>query len=402
MLLRGDVDPRAAGDPVAAVRATLATSPGMHRVAAFGPRLPGQDGLVGDLSAPVPDRRVLEVWAVDAGPAGVVAVPLTAVRRLAGGPESGLPRAAAGAAGAPTVAVARLPGIGRVPATVTDTLRRRRLDFGAAPGSSYGPTLRARDDVDDQRAAGDLLPAPPVEQTVARYVDGATVTASSSAADPTRPGWRGAGTRPAAAMDGDGRTAWVSSDVGGPRWLQVRWPRPHVLGPLEVVASSGPGLAAATAVRVVTDHGMARATATSDGRLVVTPPGGATRRVRLKLTAPSRGAPMTVTEVVGLTVTESLAVPTAVPADAASGRWLLRRAAGRGGCLDLGAAWTCSPALVRDGEDGPTWRRTVQVTAGGPVAVRATVRPVPGPDLDAALDRAPTARSRAPRPGRRR
>ena len=155
-----------------------------------------------------------------------------------------------------------------------------------------------------------------------------------------------------------------------------------------MVAASGPGLAAPDAVRVVTDAGGARAARGADGRLVVTPPAAPTRRVRLLLGAPSRSAPMTVTEVVGLTVTESLAVPRAVPADTTTSTWLLRRAAARGGCLDVGPAWTCSPALVREGEDGPTWRRTLQVGRGGKVAVRATARPVPGPDLDAALDRA--------------
>ncbi len=388
VLLRGDVDPRATGDPVVAVRATLATSPGLRRVAGFGPRLPGEDGLVGDLSVPVPARRVLEVWAVDTGPAGVRAVPLSDVRRLAGGPESALARSAAGIADVPTVAVPRLPGVGALPALVTDTLRRRRLDFGAAPGSAYGPTLRAGDDVRGDRAAGDLVPVPAREQTVARYVDGAVVTASSSAADPTRPGWRGAGTRPAAALDGDGRTAWVTSEVAGPRWLQVRWPRPHRLGPLEIVAAGGRGLAAPTRVRVVTDTGSVRTRRGPDGRLVVTPPAAPTRRVRLLFAAPSRSAPTTVTEVVGLTVTESLAVPRDVRADAATAAWLLRRAPSRGGCLDVGPAWSCSPTLVRDGEDGPTWRRTLHVGSAGSVPVLATVRPVPGPELDAALDRA--------------
>jgi arabinofuranan 3-O-arabinosyltransferase len=388
VLLRGDVDPRAAADPVVAVRTTLARSPGLRLVAAFGPRIPGSGGLVGQLSVAPPDRRTLEVWAVTAGPGGTRATPFAEVRRLGGGPESALGRAGAGVAAAPTVAGdAALPGA-RLPGLVTDTLRRRELDFGAAPGSSYGPTLRAADPVGPGRAAGDLMPAPADQQTVARYADGAVVTASSSAADPTRPGWRGAGTRPAAALDGDGRTAWVSSDVPGTRWLQVRWVRARRVGPLEVLATQRPGLAVPTAVRVVTDHGSARATRGTDGRLVVTPPPGVTSRVRLVVTGSSRDAPLTVTDVVGMTVRESLVVPRDMPADAATDVWVLRRSPSRAGCLDVGPAWSCSPALARTGEDGPTWRRTLRVERPGPVAVRAVVRPVPGPVLDAALDRA--------------
>ena len=318
VLLRGDVDPRAAADPVAAVRTTLARSPGLRLVAAFGPRIPGGGGLVGQLSVPPPDRRTLEVWAVTAGPGGTRATPFAEARRLGGGPESALGRAGAGVAEAPTVAGdAAVPGT-RLPGLVTDTLRRRELDFGAAPGSSYGPTLRAADPVGPGRAAGDLMPAPADQQTVARYAGGAVVTASSSAADPTRPGWRGAGTRPAAALDGDGRTAWVTSAVPGPRWLQVRWPEARQVGPLEVLATQRPGLAVPTAVRVVTDHGSVRATRGTDGRLVATPPAGPTSRVRLVLTGSSRDAPLTVTDVVGLTVHESLVVPRDGPADAAT------------------------------------------------------------------------------------
>ena len=396
VLLRGDVDPRAVADPVAAVRASLLGSPGLRRAVGFGPRVAGSDGLVGGLSLAPPPRQVLEVWVVD-GPHdvdGVRALPLREARRLAGGPESALGRAEAGLATGATVPATIGADGRRVPGLHTDTLRRRRLDFGAAPGSAYGPTVRAAEQLGGDRAASDLMPAPPVRQTVARYAGGAAVSASSTAADPTRPGWRGAGTRPASALDADGRTSWVTSDVPGPRWLEVRWPRPHRLGRLTVVARERTGLAVPSGVRVVTDGGERRATRRPDGTLTVVPPAAPTRRVRLVFTSPT-GAVVAVDDVLGLTVPESLAVPRDRSADASTDVWVLRRSPGRGGCLDVGPAWTCSPDLVRAGEDGPTWRRTLRVDRGAPVAARATVRPVPGPELSRALDRALGYRARA-------
>jgi arabinofuranan 3-O-arabinosyltransferase len=97
---------------------------------------------------------------------------------------------------------------------------------------------------------------------------------------------------------------------------------------------------------------------------------------------------LTVTDVVGLTVVESLAVARDMRTDASRDTWVLTRSPGRGSCMQIGTRWSCSPTLARPGEDGPTWRRTLAVSRGDEVTVRATVRPVPGPALNQVLDRA--------------
>ena len=303
---------------------------------------PATDGLVGDLSVPSPARRVLEVWAVDGRAAGVQPSRCAA---CAGSPAA---PSRAGSGRRRLAGVADRPRRRRLPGTpaagpVTDTLRRRRLDFGRHPGRRTARPCARRTTFAAAARRATCCPRRAARPD-GRALRGGRGRHRVVQRGRPHPAWlAGAGTRPAAALDGDGRTAWVSSDVARPRWLQVRWPRPHRLGPLEVVASQRPGLAAPTAVRVVTDHGSARATRATDGRLVVTPPAGADPPGPAD---PHRrrpaAAPMTVTEVVGLTVPRAWPCPR----DRAGRRGHRPGCcAGRrpGGCLDVGPAWTCSP-----------------------------------------------------------
>jgi arabinofuranan 3-O-arabinosyltransferase len=126
---------------------------------------------------------------------------------LSGGPEA-LAGSVAVDPGEPLVAVADQ----RVAAgdldtdrwLVTDTLRRRALNFGAAAGQAYGPTLPASADPRLGRPAADVLPYDGVShETTSQLVGAVAVTASSSAADPFAVGYRGPAYGAVAAFDGD-------------------------------------------------------------------------------------------------------------------------------------------------------------------------------------------------------
>lgn len=388
LLLRNDLDPRASADPLAVIRATLAGSPGIRRVATFGPPLDGTEGRVADLVGSAPARLALEIWDVEARSPDITVPVLAAARRLGGGPEAATAFAPAGLDSVPMLDVgAGTPGLTNASAVVTDTLRRRELDFGSVPGSGYGPTLPGSAPVGSGRAAGDILAGSPAAQTVARFAGDASVRSSPSAADPRLAGWRGPGAQPAAAFDGDPDTAWISADTGGRRWLQVSWPTPHRIATLRIVPSSITSLARPERVRVTTDAGSVTSHADATGTIVVVSQKAPTRRVRIDLLGAPVAAQVAIAEVVGLEVPERLVLPRETPVDAGHDTVLLTRSPDRGSCV-LAAAWLCSQRLARPGEDAATWRRELTVSARGETEVRATVRARPGPELDHALDTA--------------
>ena len=371
LLLRNDLDARAPADPLAVIRATLAGSPGIRRVATFGPPLDGTEGQVADLVGSPPARPALEIWDVERGSPDVSVSPLADVSRLGGGPEATVPMAAAGLARVPTLDVgAGTPGLAQAPAVVTDTLRRRDLDFGSIPGSGYGPTLPASTAVGSGRAAGDVLAAAPAAQTVARFAGEAAVRSSPSAADPRLPGWRGPGAQAASAFDGDPSTAWISADTGGRRWLEVSWPRPHQIATLRILPAGIAGLATPERVRVTTDAGSVTGRADATGTTVV-PLKGPTRRVRLDLLGAPPSSQVAIAEVGGLEVPERLVLPRETPVDATRDTVLLTRSPDRGSCVPA-AEWLCSPRLARPGEDPADLASRVHR-----VGARATLRCTP-------------------------
>jgi hypothetical protein len=94
----------------------------------------------------------------------------------------------------------------------TDTQRRRAYNPGADPGRRYSATLSAADPL----PRPDLGPYDAAQQAVSVLEGASNVTASSSAddpfaADPDGLAHRGPDHRPAAAVDGDPDTAWLSA-----------------------------------------------------------------------------------------------------------------------------------------------------------------------------------------------
>jgi arabinofuranan 3-O-arabinosyltransferase len=382
VLLRNDIDPRANADPLLAAHATLASSPGLHRATGFGPL--AAMGLGPGGIGPAPRRQALERWVVDSFTRAVTTYDAAALRTLHGGPEAAVALAAAGEGAAPMVAA--FDGGAASPSTVTDSMRRRSLDFGSTPGRSYSATMTAGDDVTGGRREGDLLPVDVSHQTTVRFDDGAQLSASSSAADPSKGGWIGPGTRPAAAFDGDPATAWVSSAAVGAAWLQVSWPTARTIGSLRLLPDSRHRGYPVTSVRAVTDHGVAQGRRLADGSVVVAPSSDPTTTLRLDFGR--RSGAVAVAEVEGLPVTEHVVLPAdAVDSDPGT-VWVLRHTPQRRACIDTGRGWACSPRLARPGEDPATWRRTLGTDSARSVPVSAWVRARPGAALDAALDSA--------------
>ncbi|MCU0266329.1 MAG: DUF3367 domain-containing protein, partial [Actinomycetia bacterium] len=389
LLLRNDLDAFTAGTPPIVARATLLGSPGLTKVAGFGGSPdPFQWSLFAAGRDQPEDLESLEVFAVDGTAERVTLLRADAVG-LSGGPEATL-GTAAGLEGRALVAVA--DGGRTAPAVITDTLRRRAKAFGSPTPRDYTPTLRATDDVLRGRPAGDVLPySGPPHETVAVLVGARGVTASSSAAEPAAVRPLGPAVRPAAAVDGDPRTAWVS-DAGDSRpRLRVELARAVQTGPVTVSARDLPAnVPTPRSVTVRTDagDGVARFV---DGVARVRLPAGATTTLELTVEPGGDGSSGVGISEVTPAALPAVAEPLALPRDAATGastRWVLAREPGaRRSCVLPGPEWACQPSLTRPAEER-ILDRLVDLGSATSVGVEIDVVPRQGAALEDLVDAA--------------
>ncbi|MEV6345385.1 alpha-(1-_3)-arabinofuranosyltransferase family protein [Actinoplanes sp. NPDC051851] len=402
LLLRADLDTGRSGSTrPAAVRATLAATPGIVPVAAFGPYVGGQgaDGAYLDrgLDVAMPALQVFQV----AGAADPVGAYATAdVRTVVGGPESLLDLAGAGLLGAaPTVLAGDLPaGLTTGGTVLTDGLRRREVTFGRARDNASA-TLTAAEPWRLDQPAHDYLPAwaaadqSAARQTVARYPGLRAVRASSSYAQAlpltgNRPEFQ-----PYAALDGDRSTSWRSAPgtTAAGQWLEVEFDRPRRVPEVTVEVDRG---ADAIPTRITVRAGNEERTVPVTGTSVTVPLEGwlAVGAVRVTVGAVwgvrlgYGGVGLTEVTVPGLHPERTLAVPApgAATGTSAPGA-VLSQSPSAPSCLFLAGRPLCSPDAGRSGEDGVVLDRTVPAL-GGEYAVRLTARPRVGQDLATAID----------------
>jgi arabinofuranan 3-O-arabinosyltransferase len=398
VLVRSDLDyGRSASVRPMVVRQALARSPGLERVAAFGP-IRGGDELLDhtytDRGLDVPVRS-LEVFEVNRPVAHVVAYDASAVTTVTGGPEALLDLAATGELpSAPAVLAGDRPAgrsVGRL--AITDTLRRREVAFGLGQDSTSG-TLGATEEYRIDGPAHDYLPPwGPEHLTVARYRGVESVTASNSWAqlEPL------VGSRPEhlpyAAMDGDPDTSWrtpPSAPVTG-QWLEVGLTAATVVPEVRLrFDPEADFLPTAVTVRA----GLAEATVevTELAVTVALPGRHAAQRVRIiidevaQIRAGTGGVGISEVAIPGVVARRTLALP-APPPTAEPATVVLTAAPAVASCFFLADRTRCAPAARRASEDGTRLDRTVTLPAGGEYQPSVWARPRPGPALSALLDR---------------
>lgn len=280
LLVRNDID-RTAGPgppPVAVLRAGLAGSEGISRVAEFGPPV--------DVGAPSGSVPSVEVYEVRRDVERVSTVSTTDVVNLSGGPESTLSVLDSGwlAPDAPSVLAGDGAGTsGR--RVVTDGLRRRERDVSVVR-NGLSQTLTATETSRRDRPSLDVLPFEGVEhQTVAVYEGIRDVRASSAASYADAAGVIDRSRMPFAALDGDPGTFWQSSGFDGPvgQWLEVELgeARPVTEVELRFVDDLRVGWPV-TRIRLTTDNGSRDVDVPSGGGAHRYPvPPGLTRTVRV-------------------------------------------------------------------------------------------------------------------------
>ncbi|WP_442943469.1 alpha-(1-_3)-arabinofuranosyltransferase domain-containing protein [Nocardia sp. NBC_00565] len=422
LVLRNDLDPETSRStrPMLAHQA-IDGSPGLTKVAEFGNPIQTMvisDGLVadGDLRPAYP---AIEIYRVQARPPGTpieirsgtgaptsfpgaYTVPLAEVPMVQGGPEV-LERLHRDSASTDTprllasdAAAAGLP-IG--PLTVTDTPMARESDFGRV--DNHNSALRAPDDA---RRTHNLVPDYPVPgaDLVRGEWSGATITASSSAADATQLGGSAPGSSTAAVVDGDPSTAWISNGTEHAlgQWLRLDLDQPINSGLLRLSTSAAAIGDRVKWVEVRTAQGSVSARISEPGASVsISLPAGKTDWLTItaiRTEDGTRGGQFGISDLtlddytvrgapVRVDIRHRTVLPP-TPAGAPVRAWDLgQEFPGRSACFDALDRVRCSKGLALAPEEPGAFERTLSVPQPVTVAPQLTVRTRQGPALEALL-----------------
>jgi arabinofuranan 3-O-arabinosyltransferase len=205
VVLRGDLDRAETATPSPVLAQTALSGGGIEKVATFG----------ADGEAPV------TIYRVDRGTSGLRATPVEDVTTVAGEPESVLALQDAGLASGPVVLMGQ-PGWKRPVDVVTDGAQRRERQFGVLYGA-HSVVLQAGEPYRAKRAVHDYPGVAGAPQVVAAYDGLASLRASSSRGYADTFGEVVTAEGPAAAIDLDPATRWVTSPATVPseQWLRM-------------------------------------------------------------------------------------------------------------------------------------------------------------------------------------
>ncbi len=408
LVLRNDLDPETSRStrPML-VHQSIDGSPGMTKVAEFGgPVGPGHaEGLVadGDLLPDYPAIQIYRVSAPGAPPsAGPFVVDLNNVPVVQGGPESLQHRnEISGHATGPVLLAsdAAQAGLPIHDVAVTDTPTDRETDFGQVDNHSSalrapGDPRRTRNVVSDYPVDGAAL--------VRAEWSGARISVSSSASDATQLGGAAPGSGPAATVDDDPATSWVSSGLESAlgQWLQVDLDKPIKGGLLHLTTSPAAIGAPVKWIEISTPNGSAAARVDKPGKpLTVALPPGPTPWVRITATRTedgSAGSQFGISDVsvedfsnpeapVSVDIRHRTVLPSTPPGATVSEWDLSQELPGRPGCAESPDRVRCSKGLALAPEELSAFERTLSVPANTAVVPSLMVRARQGPALESLL-----------------
>lgn len=381
-------------DPVL-VHQALNQSPGIVRVATFGPEIGGdaslesEDGsriiINGGWQSEVP---AIEVYAVGDRERAVTSEVAPVV---VGGSEDLLPLSESGVLGVEPTRLAvdvptdEAPG---APVILTDGLRAVERHFGRLH-NGQSATLAPSDPRRLANPTRDYLPegADPWV-TWARYDGIAGVTASSSRSDANSLGVVQRGQLPFAALDRSPQTYWQASQFTADGWWEVQLEAPTPVAEIQVTA--GPHEQEIVRVRAgdrVSEPVTISAGSTRSIRL----DGAAVDSVRVEDASGRAGRQMALAEVriPGLTATRSLVLPPVPEEWGAPARIVLRAVSdARTGCVEVATSVRCVPGREVAPEEPLGFRRLVTLPEAGQYDdIELRVRGRVGADLEALLDR---------------
>ncbi|PRY61527.1 arabinofuranan 3-O-arabinosyltransferase [Knoellia remsis] len=394
VVVRNDLRPQAQGDPAQAVHAALWAS-GLSVETSFGPLmadpLENADTTVGYRTQL--RRQLVDVYRVP-GAVSASLTPWSEVGRAFGGPED-IPRIQR-EVGASTFVLgsdASAAGVetpGRY--VLTDGLRRREVNFGEVTDNT-SPVLGADESPRQDRRVTDYVADPLAAQTTTAWDGIRSVTASTSASDVDATLRAGPSTRPAAALDGDFTTRWISgnADGGVGEWLRVELEKPAVVAQAVITFSDDPPVFGVPKTVRVTSESGERIVPTGGalGPITVTLPPGETRFVQIELLSVEGEAnnafSIAELDLTGVDAQELLQLP--VPTQQPDDILLAAGLPGREGCLVLEGRTLCSPSWEQAPEGPSALVRRLTLPESGRYRMSGTVRVRPGSAVEALLAR---------------
>jgi arabinofuranan 3-O-arabinosyltransferase len=397
VVMRNDLDPDASRSarPILVHRA-VAGSPRLQKVAEFGPPVgPGPvSGFVTDseLRPRYPAVEIYRVTAMAGDPGAPYLADINGLPRVDGGPEALLRlderrRLAGRPALGPALLTADAVGAGLpVPVvTVTDTPLARETDYGRV--DDHSSAIRA---VGDTRHTFNRVPdyPSPGADTVYGSWTGGRLTASSSSSDSTVLPDVATAASPAAAIDADSATAWVSNSLQSAvgQWLQVDFDHPVTNSIITITPSATTIGAQVRRVEVETATGTTTLRFDEAGKPISGAlPYGETPWVRITAIGTDDGSPGVQFAITDLSITQydargfahpinirHTALVPAPPPKAAVAQWDLGSdPLGRPGCATSLTTVQCAPSMALATETPATFSRTLSVPQ--PVSVLPTV-----------------------------
>lgn len=409
LVVRNDLDPDTSRSarPLLVHRA-VDGSPGLRRVAQFGDPVGSGSvpGFVAD-SGLRPAYPAIEIYrvgdpAADANPGAPYLADLDAMPRVDGGPEVLLRldehrRLRGEPALGPVLLTgdARRAGLPTPAVTVTDTPLARETDYGRV--DDHSSTIRAAGDARHTLSRVPDYPTPGASTVFGGWLGG-RLTASSSSSDATTLPDVAPSTSPAAAIDGDSGTAWVSSALQSAvgQWLQVDFDHPLTNGIITVTPSATAVGAQVRRIQISTVNGTTTLRFDRAGEpLTAALPYGETPWVRITASGTDDGSPGVQFGITDLAVTQydasgfahpvdlrHTALVPAPPAGAQVAQWDLGAGLpGRAGCAPVDGAVRCAASMMLEPEEPATFSRTLNVPRAMSVTPTIWVRPRQSPHL---------------------
>jgi arabinofuranan 3-O-arabinosyltransferase len=407
IVMRNDLDPDASRSarPILVHRA-LAGSPRLQKVAQFGaPVGPGPlSGFVTDseLRPRYPAVEIYRVTAMAGDPGAPYLADIDGLPRVDGGPEallrlderrrlSGRPPLGPALLTADAVS-ADLP----IPVvTVTDTPLARETDYGRV--DDHSSAIRAVGDTRHTFNRVPDYPSPGADTVYGSWIGG-RLTASSSSSDSTVLPDVATAASPAAAIDADSATAWVSNSLQSAvgQWLQVDFDHPVTNSIITITPSATTVGAQVRRVEVETATGTTTLRFDEAGKPISRAlPYGETPWVRITAIGTDDGSPGVQFAITDLSITQydargfahpvniqHTALVPAPPPNAAVAQWDLGSdPLGRPGCAAGLTNMQCAPSMALATETPATFSRTLTVPQPMSVLPTIWVRARSGPKL---------------------
>ena len=391
VVVRNDLRYDAQVSPTIAVHESLDES-GIKRVAYFGPPTGSsleQPGLTLDerTRLPYPSVEIYDVGEVS--PARLT--PQSQLVEVRGAPED-VPSVLSQLGGdREAVTSTDAAGLGQLPLVQTDGMQRREVTVGR-PAENVSPVLTAGDPGRQGRRELDYVVDPAAASTTRSWTGLVDVRASSSAADANATLRMGPGNGPAAAVDGDPATRWVSGTYGtsSGEWIELRFVTPRTVNDLKIQFSlAEPTTEPVRTLKVETDRGsLTSAVAGSDQPQRVPAPTGLTQRLRLTVGLTdgknANGVSISELSLPGLTPVSRLAVPSGLnrQPDALVFR---NQQIGRSACLHAGIRPLCREGFAKDSEESTGLLRSVDLPEAAKYELQGTALPKDGAALERLL-----------------